>query len=137
GFTPAGDQVILREADMNQSKGMRGTLAVVFLFVAMGRADEGEEKAVAAIEKLGGRVNRDQTKPGHPVVVVNLEGSKVTDAALRQVGELRNLRELHLDSTGITDAGLKELAPLGQLRELHLINTKVTDAALKHLGTLT
>jgi hypothetical protein len=36
------------------------------------RADEAEDKAVALVKKLGGKVTRDDQQPGHPVVTVCL-----------------------------------------------------------------
>jgi hypothetical protein len=49
------------------------------------RADEAEDKAVAFVEKLGGKVARDEKLPGKPVVRVDLFFSAVTDAGLRQL----------------------------------------------------
>ena len=43
------------------------------------RADEAEDKAVAFIKKLGGRVVHDETLVGKPVVQVMVGGPKVTD----------------------------------------------------------
>jgi hypothetical protein len=34
------------------------------------RADEAEDKAVAFVEKLGGRATRDEKAPGKPVITV-------------------------------------------------------------------
>ena len=36
------------------------------------RADEAEDKAVAVVEELGGRVTRDEKAPGKPVVTVGI-----------------------------------------------------------------
>ena len=43
---------------------------------------------------------------------------------------------LYLNKTGITDAGLKHLSGLKQLRRLHLANTAITDAGIKNLAGL-
>ena len=46
-----------------------------------------EDKAgVVFVEKLGGNVNRNDKRPGKPVVAVNLSRPKVTDANLRDAG---------------------------------------------------
>lgn len=95
------------------------------------RADD-NENAAALIIKLGGTAKRDNMKPGSPIVAVNLEASKVTDAALKEVGRLKRLEILKLSSIAVSDAGLKALAPLAGLKELDLCNTKVTDAGLKN-----
>jgi hypothetical protein len=100
------------------------------------RADEAE--AVAAVKKLGGTVLHVDNDPKKPVRTVYLPGKKVTDADLRHLADLPQLRILKLDAaTRITDAGLKELAGLKQLTDLGLGSTQVTDAGLKHLAGLT
>ena len=43
-----------------------------------------EEEAVAEIQKLGGKVARDENRPGKPVVSVKFAGPQVTDAMLEQ-----------------------------------------------------
>src|SRR5438105_15403099 len=59
---------------------------------------------------------------------VDLEGTKVTDAALKELIQLKQLTSLDLSGTQVTDAGLKELTNLKQLISLYLNYTKVTDA---------
>jgi len=68
-----------------------------------------EEKAVKAIEALGGLMIRDERLPGRPVVEVNLGGTKVTDSGLKDLKELKDLQFLCLAGTKISDAGLKDL----------------------------
>ena len=67
---------------------------------------------------------------------LDLAGTAVTDAALAQLGAMRNLTRLQLQRTAITDAGLKQLAGLGELESLNLYGTAVTDAALDTLKRL-
>jgi hypothetical protein len=43
------------------------------------------------------------------------------------------LQTLFLNRTGVTDAGLKDLTALKELRSLNLFETKVTDAGVKEL----
>jgi Leucine-rich repeat (LRR) protein len=100
-------------------------------------AGDAEDKAVAAIEKLGGKATRDPKLPGNPVVSVSLIAKKVNDEALKDLAGLKQLRSLDLRSTQVTDAGLKELRALDKLRSLFLSSTKVTDAGLKELRELT
>jgi internalin A len=99
-------------------------------------ADDAEDKAVAFVEKLGGRVARDEKLPGKPVNGVQLSFSAVTDAGLKELAPLQNLTRLGLDSTKVTDAGLKELVTLKNLQELYLYHTQVTDMGLKELARL-
>jgi hypothetical protein len=104
--------------------------------LAASLAGEGEDKAGRAIEKLGGKVQRDETLPGIPVIGVDLADTKVKDTALIHVGEFKNLRSLNLDSTHVTDAGLGLLKQLKNLRVLSLEATDVSDAGLRHLKEL-
>jgi internalin A len=106
-------------------------------FVSSVRADEGEARAVAFVESLGGKVTRDERAPGKPVVSVNLSGTQITDAGLKELAPLTNLTRLFLSSPQVTDAGLKELAPLTNLTRLFLKDTRVTDTGLKELAPLT
>jgi hypothetical protein len=96
-------------------------------------ADEAEEKAVRAIEQLGGRITRDDKAEGPPVVRVDLSKTQVTDAELKELQELKGLQDLALVGTQVTDAGLKELKDLKGLQTLNLTGTHVTDAGLKRL----
>jgi Leucine-rich repeat (LRR) protein len=98
------------------------------------RADEAEDKAVNAIEKLNGKITRDQKAKGKPVIGVYLSGPDVTDAGLKHLAGLKRLQNLKLYGTKVTDAGLKELAGLKRLLHLSLYKSEVTDAGLKHLA---
>src|SRR6185369_4088031 len=75
-----------------------GTLATLVLFLVSGglRADEAEDKAVKAIEKLGGTVKRDEKADGKPVVAVDWHYTRVTDAGLKELAAFKHLRELGL-----------------------------------------
>ena len=90
------------------------------------RADEAEDKAVEAIQKLGGRITWDMKVKGKPIVILDLTSTNVTDAGLKHLAGLKQLQKLVLNSTMVTDAGLKHVAGLKQLRELYLFRTKVT-----------
>jgi internalin A len=65
-----------------------------------------------------------------------LYSTKVTDAGLKELTRLEGLQELSLDDTQLTDAGLKALAELKGLQKLDLSSTPVTDAGLKELAGL-
>jgi Leucine-rich repeat (LRR) protein len=111
-------------------------LALLVLACKGLRADETEDKAVRAIAKLGGSVSRDEKTKAKPVIAVNLIGTKVTDAGLKDLAALKSLRRLYLGDTPVTNAGLKELAALKSLQSLDLHGTQVTDAGLKELAAL-
>jgi hypothetical protein len=76
------------------------------------RADDAEDKAVAFVEKLGGSVFRDSTWPDKPVIDVNLDSTKVTDADLKELANLKKLTSLSLWGTNVTEEHLKNLQKL-------------------------
>jgi internalin A len=88
-----------------------------------------ETAAVEWAEKRG-RVTRDDGS----VVGVSLISDKVTDAELKELAPLKDLRKLKLAGNEITGAGLKHLAPLEKLQELDLSRTRVGDEGLKELA---
>ena len=55
------------------------------------RADDAEDKAVAFVKKLGGTITRDDKQTGKPVTTLNLNGTGVTDAGLKELAALNNL----------------------------------------------
>jgi hypothetical protein len=95
-----------------------------------------EDRAVRAIERLGGNVLRDPATEGHPIVGVELGNTPVHDADLVVLRQFPDLRELHLIGTEVTDAGMKELGQLRGLQTLNLRRTRVTDRGLRELGEL-
>jgi hypothetical protein len=67
------------------------------------------------------------------LVDLRLGTTKVTDAALAEVAKLQNLQALGLELTGTTDAGVAQLKNLKNLVYLNLYGTQVTDAGLENL----
>src|SRR5215471_8606691 len=107
------------------------TVAVVLMLTAGLHADE--ESALKAVEKVRGKVERDDQVPGKPVIAVYLHNSLGKEAVLKELKDHKQLRLLNLNGSEVTDAGLKELKDLQQLRSLDLSFTRVTDAVLKEL----
>jgi HEAT repeat protein len=105
-------------------------------------AARAEEKAVEAVEYMGGRVRRNDKAAGHPVIAVSFRKRNLSDdptfsdAGLKEFAALKQLRDLDLSGTNVTDAGLRDLAALKQLQKLNLAGTQITDAGLKHLAAL-
>src|SRR5215813_12597420 len=102
-----------------------GVLLGLLVLAVSGRADEAA--ALKMIEKLGGKVTRDGKLPGKPVVAVDLGSTKVVDADLKELKELKSLQSLGLGVTEVTDTGLKELKELKDLTSLNLGGTRITD----------
>ncbi|MDE0840033.1 MAG: hypothetical protein OSB41_13400, partial [Kiritimatiellae bacterium] len=70
------------------------------------------------------------------IVELNLAGSKISDAGLKDVAALEKLTRLHLENTAVGDAGVAALTGLEHLAYLNLYGTKVTDASVKTLGEI-
>jgi internalin A len=135
-------------------------LAVGITTIGRVSADEAEDPTVAAIEKLGGKVERDETKPGKPVVRVDFALTNLTEddlsvlgklkeltclrfwfvrlsnANLDQLSQLKTLTTLDFHGTEITTYGLKQVAKIQGLNCLNLYQSEATDAGLKELAPL-
>jgi Leucine-rich repeat (LRR) protein len=99
-----------------------GPFAVLLALLAAAplSADEAEDRAVKAVESLGGGVLRDEGAPGRPVVAVRLRGTSTSDKHLGDLAAFKRLQRLDLSETNLTGVGLKELGGLTELRELRL-----------------
>src|SRR5438876_851517 len=85
-------------------------VCVVALLACLSGATRADEaSAVKAVEKLGGKVTRDDKLPGKPVIAVNLTGTKVTDTGLTELKHLKQLTYLYLGITKVTDDGVADL----------------------------
>jgi hypothetical protein len=141
GKLPADRAVLTKEYPLMKTASWSLTVAALLLALAPWaavcvRANEAGDQAVKAIQKMGGRITRDMKAKGKPIVRVRLGEANVTDAGLKELAGLKQLRHLELSFTQVTDAGLKLLARLKHLRELDLRNTRVTNAGLKELAGL-
>ncbi|MCE7042090.1 c-type cytochrome domain-containing protein [Dyadobacter sp. CY312] len=67
---------------------------------------------------------------------LKLGGTKITNAAMKEIAKLKNLNKLHLEHTGITDAGITNLKNLPYLEYINLVDTKVTDSGLKDIAVM-
>lgn len=88
------------------------------------------------IDRLSGKVIRDEDQPGRPIIAVDLSHSTVTDADLKRLARFTELQSLELSFTDVTDEGLEHLRVLVNLEHLDLTNTDTTYAGLKHLKQL-
>src|SRR4051794_36099784 len=77
-----------------------------------------QKRVIAAIRDDGGQVERDEARPGRPVIVVRLGGLRVEDASLAQLKVFPALRELSFSSYSVTDAGLAHLEGFSELEIL-------------------
>jgi hypothetical protein len=118
-----------------------------------------EAIVVAALKKLGGFVQYDETLPGKPVFDAVIPNGKVdealtvakafqglrslnfatdaTDADLKRLKEFKGLTGVWLSGAiNVTDVGMKELKDLKNLKTIILPFTQVTDEGLKELKAL-
>jgi len=101
-----------------------------------GGPTEADQKAIQAIEKLGGSVRQIAQNDDRLEVDFHLQPGSLSDDQLAILKDLKKLIHLHLGNTNITDRGLAYLTGLTTLTELHLEKTKITDAGLKSLANL-
>ena len=69
-----------------------------------------EATTVATIEKLGGEITVDDSRPGRPIIKLDFGGTHITDGDLEYLRGLTQLRSLCLISTKITGTGQASLA---------------------------
>jgi hypothetical protein len=84
-----------------------------------------------------GSLAKANPKALSPIRTLDLEGSLVTDAGLKDLERFDALVALDLDETRITNAGLQHLQTLSQLRWLSLRDTQISDEGLENFGRLT
>jgi Leucine-rich repeat (LRR) protein len=115
---------------------MRNFLLAVAQAKPAAAPSEAESKAVAQIEKAGGRVLKIAQNDEHQEINFKLAGAAITDANLAPLRDVSNVTHLNLGKTSVTDAGLAGLKSLNQLTELHLEETKITDKGLTSIKDL-
>jgi hypothetical protein len=86
----------------------------------------GEREAIDALKQLGANVALDERGRAK---VLRLTGPKITDAELKHVAALTELRALYLDGTQVTDAGMGHLEPLRKLETLRCLGNITTAKA--------
>ena len=101
--------------------------------------DIDESQAVREIERLGGKLTRNEKLPGRPVTQVDFEtNSEFSDQDLRLLKSFVELTTLELSNTKvcgthIKGAGLIELRGLKKLASLSLWSSQISDAGLVQL----
>ena len=67
---------------------------------------------------------------------LDLGGSEITDAAMKDISNFKNLERLHLEKTSITDTGIGELVSLQNLAYLNLYGSNISDTGLKNISQI-
>ena len=130
GFTDA-EMVHLRGMKNLRRIGLGGTVI----------SDQGlkELRGLSALERLDFRASRagDTGDAASDLNLTTLQRAGlppwITDAGLRELTALKQLRWLDLTDTQITDAGLAVLNELTNLEELSLANTSISTLGVKEL----
>tara|TARA_Y100001968_G_scaffold132996_1_gene121370 strand:- start:1017 stop:1994 length:978 start_codon:yes stop_codon:yes gene_type:complete len=106
--------------------------------MVLARADE--KSAIAAIEKLGGRVLYVAKDSNEYSVTItrNLFNKEkgFTAADVKLLGELPNAVEISFQHPDTDDSWIIPIKNLGKLKKLHLQKTKISDKALNTIGTI-
>ncbi len=89
--------------------------------------------ALAEIERLGGIVTREPSRPIQPVTAVAMKGDQFRDQHLDQ---LPNIASLEIESSEVTDAGLRKLRRIRSLTACRLRCVQVTDKGIANLAAL-
>ena len=95
-----------------------------------------EAAAITALAKLGVEPRPIAQNQVWKEANFRLKGGEITDAALKDVGQVTSLVDLRLGTTKVTDAGLAEVAKLEHLQALGLELTGITDAGLARIKGL-
>jgi Leucine-rich repeat (LRR) protein len=98
------------------------------------------DRIKAEVNRLGGKIEVDETRADRPIVKIDLHSTKVSDSDLAFLNDerkaLTQLRYLDLRLTHIGDAGVHHLRKLTSLQTLNLFRTNLSDIGLKDLRDL-
>jgi internalin A len=105
--------------------------------------DPREKIAIEGIERLGGKVFREQQASGVPIVRVTFAWSRAVrlesrfgDRDVSLLADIGNLTDLTLTGTNVTDVGLKKVGLLKGLARLDLRDCKIGDSGVNNLAEL-
>ena len=150
---PSPDTILKTKSSNNHTMLITGFVAllmlgVVSIFLAIRKNGESyntkqtvtntrEEKlALAIIDQLGGKIERDLNVPGRPIVGINMANTKIDDAGLQQIKWLTSVKSINLhECNEVGDAGL---AAIGQMENLEVIQLwechQISDNGFRYLG---
>ena len=122
-FSAAGQHAAYQISEFNQQ---------------VGKLQTGESHAIFLYDTSATNSLLHTIREMSAIEELNLDLTDASDAGMRDVGTLRNLRELtfHGGPQPIGDSGLSQLRNCSNLETLNLINSKVTDQGLIALKEL-
>jgi len=104
--------------------------------VATPDPDLAARPGVAELHKLGGRFEFDARESTNPITELYLTSTAASDSELALLKSWTSLRVLDLSGTNITDAGLRDLQGLTALESLYLGLTKIRGEELEVVAKL-
>src|SRR5262245_44923647 len=110
-------------------------VTMLMLATTAGGARGDEKTAIAALEKMGASITRDESRPGKPAIKVVISG-EVTDAGLKQLGALTQIKSLTIHTCRDVNAALQCLSSLKELESLDLQMCPLEGARLQGLAEL-
>jgi hypothetical protein len=110
-------------------------LLIAFTGIALGQSSR-DYAAIEMVNRLKGTFTRDETRADKPIVAVNLHSTAVMDDDLAALSALKHLRTLDLRLTKIGDAGVHHLRDLKELVFLNIFRTNTTDRGLEDVNRL-
>ena len=113
-------------------------IGVYMLFAPSGPTTidpEIEKKAVAELEKLGVKFERDNNSPDKPVIAILAAQTDITGKFAVHLEAFPKVRKLDLSGTKFNNVDLNHLTGMTELRELSLANSRVGDD-IEPLGKL-
>lgn len=98
------------------------------------------DRIVAEVNRLGGKIEFDETRTDRPIIKIDLHSTQIKDSDLSFLNDerkaLEQLRYLDLRLTHIGDAGVHHLRRLTSLQTLNLFRTNLSDIGLADLKDL-
>ena len=98
-----------------------------------------EERTIRALVTAGATVERDESQPEKPVIVVKYNLRDVSDRGIKALAELEKLPAIEFIGSGdteITVSTLRALQGKSSLKRFAISNAKVSDESAKALGAL-
>lgn len=93
--------------------------------------------SASSLRKAYGNKDLEKLRPfREKLIEINLNGTSITDAAVKFIRSCPNMEIVKLGQTQITDRGLVELAGHSHIRHLVLFSTAVTDDGLTALSSM-
>lgn len=87
----------------------------------------------AQVQKLGGKITRNDWRRDEESFDIDLKGTKVNDEDLTKLGDFKDVASLDLSYTKVSDLGIAYLARNAKLYSLSVNGTSVSDRAVDDL----